>query len=82
LLTPGAELVLIEGTGFPSTAEITMDSESAGERHSAKGKTDADGLYTSALLPYREGAVKGTTKVTLVTAKCAPSLNVQWGKRN
>jgi hypothetical protein len=72
LLTPGAELVLIEGLGFPSNGDITMNSESEGERHSAKGKADADGRYTSALLPYRQGVAQGTTKVSLETAKCAP----------
>jgi hypothetical protein len=82
LLTPGAELVLIEGLGFPSNGDITMNSESEGERHSAKGKAGADGRYTSALLPHKQGVAQGTTKVSLETAKCAPSVNVQWGRRN
>jgi len=82
LLTPGAELILIEGAGFASGSDVTMDSESEGERHGAKGKADADGHYESALLPYRAGAVKGTTKVRLEADKCAPSVSVQWGRRN
>jgi len=34
LLTPGTELVEIEGSGFPANADIAMDSDSEGERHS------------------------------------------------
>jgi hypothetical protein len=81
LLTPGAELVLIEGSGFPPTTDLTMDSESGGERQTRKGKTDADGRYVSALLPYREGVPAGTTKVNLKASKCAPSVTVPWGRR-
>jgi len=82
LLTPGAELVLIEGSGFPSNGEVTMDSDSAGERRSAKGKADADGRYMTALLPYKEGVPGGLLKVNLKAPKCTPSVNVPWGRRN
>jgi hypothetical protein len=43
LLTPGSELVLIEGAGFPAASELTMDSSSEGEKHGEKTKTDAEG---------------------------------------
>ena len=82
LLTPGAELVLIEGLGFTPNNDITMDSESEGERHTANGKADPDGRYTIAILPYKQGIARGTTKVQLKSAKCAPSVNVLWGQRN
>lgn len=36
LLTPAAELVLIEGSGFPANSELKVDSDSEGERHSGK----------------------------------------------
>jgi hypothetical protein len=82
LLTPGAELVLIEGDGFPAGREIAMDSKSDPERQGGKGKTDADGRYASALLPYLQGVAGGTTEVTLKAGKCAPSVNFNWGRRN
>ena len=82
LLTPGAELILIEGSAFPPNSEITMDSDSAGERHSEKGKVDADGRYVTALLPYKQGVAGGVVKVNLKAPKCAPSVSVQWGRRN
>jgi hypothetical protein len=81
LLTPGAEAVLIVGSGFPSNSDIAMDSESAGERHGGKGKTDADGRYVAAL-PYRQGVAGGTAKVNLKAGKCAPSVSVPWGRGN
>jgi len=80
LLTPGAELVLIEGSGFPPNSDVTMESESQGEHHSGKAKTDADGRYASALLPYRQGVARGSTKINLKAAKCAPSLTFAWGR--
>jgi hypothetical protein len=82
LLTPGAELVLIAGSGFPSNSEIRMDSKSDDERHGGKGKTDADGRYMSSLLPYRQGLASGKTEVTLKAGKCAPSVSVPWGRHN
>ncbi len=82
LLTPGAELVLIEGSGFPPNSDVSMESESEGEHHSGKAKTDVDGRYASAILPYRQGVAHGSAKVNLKAAKCAPSLTFAWGRRN
>jgi hypothetical protein len=82
LLTPGAEIVFIEGTGFPPNSEVVMDSESEGERHGAKAKADANGRYVSAILPYKQGLVRGTAKVSLRSAACSPGLSFPWGRRN
>ncbi|MDP8988800.1 MAG: hypothetical protein M3N41_01800 [Acidobacteriota bacterium] len=82
LLTPGTELVLIEGTGFPPNSDIILGSESEGERHAGKAKTDADGRYVSGILPYKQGVAGGTTKVNLKSAVCSPSVSFPWGKRN
>jgi hypothetical protein len=80
LLTPGAELVLIEGSGFPANGEVEMDSDSEGERHGERKKADADGRYVSAMLPYKLGASRGTLKVSLKSAGCSPSVKVPWGR--
>jgi hypothetical protein len=82
LITPAAELVLIIGSGFASNSEVIMDSNSEGERHSAKGKTDADGRYISAIMPHKSGLARGVAKVSLKGAQCAPSVGVQWGRRS
>jgi hypothetical protein len=82
LLTPGAELVLIVGTGFPGDGDVTMDSASEGEHHAGKGKADAEGRYVSAIMPYVQGVAGGVTTVNLKAAKCGPSVKVPWGRRN
>ena len=82
MLTPGAELVLIEGSGFPANSELKMDSDSEGERHSGMGKADQDGRYVNAMLPYKKGILRGTLNVTLKSAGCSPSVAVPWGRRN
>jgi hypothetical protein len=82
LLTPGSELVLIEGSGFPPNSVLTMDSDSEGERHSQKSKADAGGRYASAMLPYKQGVAGGTLKVDLKSAECSPSVRIPWGRRN
>jgi len=82
LLTPGAELVLIHGSGFPASSEITVDSDSAGERISRKATTDAQGGYTTAILPAKPGVARGVVEVALKSGACSPAVSVPWGKRN
>jgi hypothetical protein len=82
LLTPGAELVLIEGSGFPSNTEVKMESDSEGERHGGKGQADPGGRYSTAVLPYKQGVARGTLNVTLKSAGCSPAVSIPWGRRN
>jgi hypothetical protein len=78
LLTPGSEEVLIQGSGFPANSELTLDSDSEGERHGGKGKVDADGNYASVVLPYKLGIPWGILNVRLKSAACSPSIQVPW----
>lgn len=83
LLTPGAELLFLEGTGFAPNSEIVMASDSEGEKHDFKGKgADAQGRYTSAVLPYKTGLTHGTVNIVLKGSSCSPAVKVAWGKRN
>jgi len=82
LLTPGFELVAIEATGFPPNTDIVMDTDSEGERHGGKARTDTNGRYISAILPYKQGLARGTAKVTLKASGCSPSVTFPWGRRN
>jgi len=82
LLMPGAEVVLIEGSGFPPNSDVVFDSESEGERHGGKAKTDENGRYSSAILPYKQGLARGVAKVSLKSAGCSPSVSFPWGRRN
>lgn len=80
LLTPRAELVLVEGSGFPANSDLKLDSDSEGERHGGPGKVDPDGRYMSAILPYKQGLQRGIVKVTLKSPGCSPSVSVPWGR--
>ncbi len=79
LLLPRGMLVLVEGSGFPASSELKMDSDSEGERHGGNGKVDRYGHYVSAVVPYKLGTPRGTLRVTLKSANCAPSVSVPWG---
>lgn len=82
LLTAGSELVLIEGSGFPPNSDLQMKSVSEGERHGNNGKADANGKYTTAILPYKQGVTHGVAVVDLRTSVCAPSVEFRWGRRS
>ncbi len=82
LLTPGAELILVAGSGFPANSELTMDSDSEGERHNVKSKAGPDGRYTAAIAPYKQGVLRGTLKVDLKSTGCSPSVRIPWGRRD
>lgn len=81
LLTPGAELVLLEGEGFPPNTQVTMSSNSGGEAHAQTAKVSADGKYVGAILPFTAKETKGTAMVSLKGVGCAPGVKVAWGKR-
>jgi hypothetical protein len=81
LLLPGAELLFVEGTGFTVNSELTMATDSEGEKHDARGKADEQGRYVSALLPYKQGVGRGTINIRLKGGACSPSVSVPWGKR-
>jgi hypothetical protein len=81
LLTAAAELVLIDGYGFTPNADVSMESDSEGERHTGTGKADSTGHYTVALLPYKKGLASGTVDVSLKSSQCAPSVKIPWGHR-
>jgi hypothetical protein len=80
LLTAGAELVFVEGTGFTPNTELSMVTNSEGEKHDVKGKVDSQGRYISALLPYKQGLTRGTANIRLKGKACSPSVDVSWGK--
>ena len=49
LLTPGAELVVIEATGFPANADIVMDSDSEAivtKPKARQTRTDATSVHS------------------------------------
>jgi len=81
LLTAGAELLFVEGTGLAPNSELSMATDSEGEKHDVQGKVDSQGRYVSALMPYKQGLMRGTVHIRLKAGACSPSVNVPWGKQ-
>jgi hypothetical protein len=79
LLTPEAELVWIEGSGFMPNSNLTVSSSSAGEVRGDDKIANADGSYRTAILPYVEGLSHGVVTASLKSAKCSPSVKIPWG---
>jgi hypothetical protein len=73
------ELTFVQGTGFAPNAELSIDSESFGEKHHDKGTAQADGSYFSALLPYVAGQKSGKTTIEVKSKTCDPKLTFEWG---
>ena len=61
LLTAGAELLFVEGTGLAPSSELSMATDSEGEKRDFSGKVDVQGRYVSALMPYKQGLTRGST---------------------
>jgi hypothetical protein len=80
LLLPGAAEVLIEGSGFAANADLTIELNFLGERHKQKVKADAEGVYSTVLLPVAPGRVGGDTELRVKSAACNPVLTFHWGK--
>lgn len=81
LLTPGAELLFVEGTGFAPNIQLTMSTDSEGEKHEFKGNDDGIGRFISALLPYKQGLSQGAVKIVLRGEACSPAVSLRWGKQ-
>lgn len=62
--TRDASLVLVEGNGFPASAEVKLDSVTDGETpHPLNSRTNADGHLVFAILPNDNGKPAGDTTV-------------------
>jgi hypothetical protein len=77
--TPNGELTFIQGTGFQPNADLTIDSESYGEKHHDRSTAQADGSYFLALLPYVAGKKSGNTTIEVKSNNCDPKLTFEWG---
>jgi hypothetical protein len=75
--TPNGEVTYIQGSGFESNAELTIDGESYGEKHHDLGKAQADGSYFLTLMPYIVGKKSGKTTIEVKSKNCNPKLTFE-----
>lgn len=73
------ELTFIQGSGFEPDDELTIDSESYGEKHHDKSTAQADGSYFMVLMPYVTGKKSGKTTIEVKGKNCNPKLTFEWG---
>jgi hypothetical protein len=78
LLMPRAALVLLQATNFPPDVDIAMTSDSEGEVHKTRPRTDAKGAYVSAIMPAKAHLMNGTVKIHIKGPSCDPQISVPW----
>jgi hypothetical protein len=79
LAVGGAEVVLVEGTGFPDRSTVEITSESDSNPQTAKFKTDADGRFETPVVLMKQGLAQGTAILSAKSPACAPSVKFDWG---
>jgi hypothetical protein len=77
--TANGEVTYIQGSGFEPNAELTIESESYGEKHLDKNKAQSDGSFFLTLLPYVIGKKSGKTTTEVKSKNCSPKLAFEWG---
>jgi hypothetical protein len=76
----GAEIVLVEGTGFTPKTTISLFSVTTGKPQAAKLKTDENGRLETVAVLMKQGETQGTAEITMKSESCAPSVRFKWGK--
>ena len=79
-LLPHFEVTYFSGTGYPANADVTFASDSWGEKHTIKTRSDLNGAIRFAMMPAVAGHSGGTTRIKGVGMACAPSLTFDWGQ--
>jgi hypothetical protein len=78
VLMPHGLLIGVETSGFPADTAIDFHSDSAGEIHDSKPKTDANGRYITAVLPVKAGVATGNVKIRAAASACKPEISLPW----
>jgi hypothetical protein len=80
-LLPKWELVMVRAKGLQPNQPLRFKSDSAGEIQENEGKSDPNGNYISAVLPFVNGKSTGSTNVRVTTPTCSPAIGFDWGKQ-
>lgn len=70
-----ADLVLVEGTGFPADTGVKLESTTAGQARDINTKTNGEGHLVVAVLPAQKGMDTGDTTVRFAGVNRTPTLN-------
>lgn len=80
LAVPEGQAVLIYADGFPPNSEVSVLSDSAGEKKEAKHTADAAGHIQFVDLPFVTGKDSGVVTDSISTKECAVSVSIPWGR--
>ena len=78
-LTPHAELISVEASGFPANTEVNIIQNSEGEQQDGRRKTDETGKIVWAVLPVKAGSQSGSITIQVKASGCSPQVSVAWG---
>ncbi len=79
-LLPHFEVTYFSGAGYSPNADVTFASDSWGEKHTVKTRSDGNGAIRFAMMPAVAGHSGGTTRIKAAGMACAPSLTFDWGQ--
>lgn len=79
LAVGGAEVVLVEGTGFAPRSTLELSSATSGKPRIAKFKTDENGRLETAVVLTKPGETQGSATITLKSDSCTPAVKFNWG---
>ena len=77
--TPRGEVTFIQGSGFEPGEELSIDSESFGEKIHSVVQAEADGSYFATTMPNVLGKKNGTNTWSVKGKNCHPTLTFAWG---
>jgi hypothetical protein len=80
LAVPEGEAILISADGFPPNEQITVHSDSAGEKMDKVKMADSNGHSEYVELPSVVGKDAGSVRETLTAKSCSVSVEIPWGK--
>ncbi len=75
----GAEVVLVEGTGFAPSTNVQLARSIGGKDQTAKFKTDSNGRIETAAILFSPDRMQGSGTLSMKADSCSPSVNVSWG---
>lgn len=75
----GAEIVLVEGTGFAPKAPVELSDVSTGKSQTIKLKTDENGRLETVVILAKPSQLQGTATITMKSDSCAPAVYFNWG---
>ena len=78
VLMPHGILVGVEAVGYPPDTVLDFHTESEGEVHDSKPKSDNTGRYVTAVLPVKAGERVGNVRISAAAGACKPEISVPW----